>query len=67
MASDVAIVSAFKYFGIELLYTFLAAAAINDTCVGGFQLCNDMINVTTVTSLLLVTVNTSRHWVGSRD
>ena len=49
IASSVAIISAFKYCGIGFPYTSLAAAAIDDTRLGGC-LCIVLLDVTTVSS-----------------
>ena len=64
IASSVAIVRKFKYCGIGLSYTSLAASAIDVTRLGSFWLCNDTFDNTTVTSSLSITVTTLRHWVG---
>jgi hypothetical protein len=66
IASSVAIVSAFKYCGIRLQNTSLAAAAIDDTRLGGC-LCIILFDVTTVSSLSLDTSSVINSWVGFRD
>ena len=61
-----AIVRAFKYCGIRLKYTALAAAAIDVTCLGGC-LFIDFFGVITVTSLLSDTSSLLKHWVRIRE
>ena len=65
-AISVAIVSAFKYWGIGLPYTSLAAAAIDITLLGKI-LCIDLFDKPTVASLLLYTSRLFKHWVGFRE
>ena len=66
IAIYVAIVSAFKYCGIGLPYTALAAAVIDVTCLGGC-LFIDLFDVITVTSSSSETSSLLKHWVGFRE
>ena len=66
IAVSVAIASRFKYCGIGLPYTLLAAAVLDVACLGGC-LFIDLFDMITVMSLLSDTSSFLNHWVGIRE